>query len=225
MTVGMTISRPKCRDDQLGAFRCAPKRKHAYDHAERWKVPKARSAFWDNAVAGWYAAGDTPNTSITWPIDRFAAYLNGISYDEAPPLTDDDYWDAYPETLTTADVAKILHVGKPAVFARLQSGIIPAHQVVGSWIIFKAEIRAWLDSTSNQDPPSEPAEVDVLATYGDELSYRDLMNLFNKTKPTIYRWLQTGEIPAYHVGIRWIIHKTQLRQRLRETSNQRGHDE
>ena len=138
---------------------------------------------------------------------------------------DDEYWDTYPETLTTAGVAKILHVGKPAVFARLHSGIIPAHQVVGSWIIFKAEIRAWLDSTSNQTPVAPPAAVDVLAAYGDEMSYRDLMVLFDKTKPTIYRWLQTGEIPAYHVGIRWVIHKTQLRQRLHETSNQRVADE
>lgn len=140
-------------------------------------------------------------------------------------MMDDEYWVDYPETLTTADVAKILRVGKPAVFARLQSGIIPAHQVVGSWIIFKAEVRAWLDSTSNQAPDGPPAPVDVLAAYGDEMSYRDLMVLFDKTKPTIYRWLQTGEIPAYHVGIRWIVHKTQLRQRLRETSNQQGHDE
>jgi hypothetical protein len=140
-------------------------------------------------------------------------------------MMDDEYWDTYPETLTTSDVAKILHVGKPAVFARLHSGIIPAHQVVGSWIVFKVEVRAWLDSTSNQVPVGPAVVVDVLAAYGDELNYRDLMVLFDKTKPTIYRWLQTGEIPAYHVENRWIVHKTQLRQRLQETSNQRGDDE
>lgn len=135
-------------------------------------------------------------------------------------MDDDSYWGTYPDTLTAADVAKILRVGKPAVFTRLKSGVIPAHQIAGSWIIFKNEIRAWLESNSNQAPQGPPAEVDVLAGYGDELSYRDLMTLFNKTKPTIYRWLQTSEIPGFHIGIRWIIHKSQLRRRLQETSNQ-----
>lgn len=195
------------------------------NQARRRPVIEAGVTCWDNAVNGLDSDVDTPDTSTTRPVDRFAAYPNRISYEKTPPLMDDEYWVAYPETLTTADVAKILRVGKPAVFARLQSGIIPAHQVVGSWIIFKAEVRAWLDSTSNQAPAGPPAVVDVLAAYGDEMSYRDLMVLFDKTKPTIYRWLQTGEIPAYHVGIRWIIHKTQLRQRLHETSNQRVADE
>ncbi|ANP74860.1 DNA-binding protein (plasmid) [Cryobacterium arcticum] len=141
-------------------------------------------------------------------------------------MDDGAYWDAFPTTLTTGDVAKILSVGKPAVLTRLKSGVIPGHLIVGSWIIFKAEVRAWLESTSNQAPPGPPEPVDVLADYAEEMSYRDLMELFGKTKQTIYTWLHSGEIPAFHAGNRWIIHKPQLRRKLAETSNQKTqHDQ
>jgi excisionase family DNA binding protein len=143
------------------------------------------------------------------------------THENIPPMmADDHYWDSYPETLSTADVAKILIVGRPAVLVRLKTGVIPGHLIVGSWIIFKSEIRSWLESTSNQAPTATPAAVDVLAAYEDEMSYRDLMVLFGKSKQTIYSWLHNGEIPAFHVGSRWIIHKVQLRQKLRATSNQ-----
>lgn len=68
--------------------------------------------------------------------------------------------------------------------------------------------------------PGPPADVDVLAGYADELNYRDLMVIMGKTKRTIYSWLNDGEIPAFHVGNRWIIHKAQLLEKLRQTSNQ-----
>ncbi|WP_416173127.1 helix-turn-helix domain-containing protein [Cryobacterium sp. 10C3] len=38
------------------------------------------------------------------------------------------------------------------------------------------------------------------------------------TEQTIYTWLHNGEIPAFHVANRWIIRKSQLRQKLRDTS-------
>jgi excisionase family DNA binding protein len=135
-------------------------------------------------------------------------------------MDDDAYWEAFPDTLSTADLAKILSLGTPAVLVRLKTGVVPGHLIVGSWVIFKAEVRAWLESTSNQIPPGPPAAVDVLARYGDEMGYRDLMELFGKTKQTIYSWLHDGEIPAFHAGNRWIIRKSQLRQKLDDTSNQ-----
>ena len=133
---------------------------------------------------------------------------------------DDSYWATYPDTLTVADVAKILRVKKPSVFLRLKNGTIPAHQISGSWIIFKAEVRAWLDSTSNQAATSEPAAVDVLEPYPDELSYQDLMVLFGKTKQTIYAWLHNGEIVGSNIGGRWVVLKAQLQQQLRLSSQQ-----
>ena len=133
---------------------------------------------------------------------------------------DDSYWATYPDTLSVAEVAKILRVKKPSVFLRLKNGIIPAHQISGSWIIFKPELRAWLDSTSNQAVSAVPAPVDVLESYPDELSYRDLMVLFGKSKQTIYAWLNEGEIAGFHTSGRWVIHKGPLREKLQTSSNQ-----
>ena len=137
-------------------------------------------------------------------------------------MTDDDqYWDAFHETLTVAEVQSILHVSRPTAFSRLRAGSVPAHYIAGSWIVFKREFRAWLESTSNQITVETVEEVDVLAGYPDELTYRDLMDLFRKSKETVYRWLNSGEIPAYHVTGRWIIRKSQLRRKLHETSNRK----
>ncbi|RLK46421.1 hypothetical protein C7474_2959 [Microbacterium telephonicum] len=143
------------------------------------------------------------------------------NYEDHTPLSEEDYWAQFPDTLTTADVAKIIRTGAPAVRARLRDGIIPGHRIADSWVMFKAEIRAWLAATSNRPiPAGEP--VDVLADYPDELSYRDLMQLFRvKYKGTIYIWLEQGHIPGSFVGNRWIVHKWRLRELLDETSNQR----
>lgn len=179
--------------------------------ARRFDAPVPGAECWDTR--------DTAPERAASPIhvpDPFERTTHEIT----APMTDDDaYWDLYADALSTADLAKILNVGKPAVLNRLKSGVIPGHRIVGSWVIFKAEIRAWLESTSNQQPTAPPAPVDVLADYDDEMGYRDLMVLFGKTKRTIYSWLNDGEIPAFHIGNRWVIHKAQLRQKLRETSN------
>ena len=150
-----------------------------------------------------------------------AIMIHKIRRNETDPMAEDDsYWATYPDTLSVAEVAKILRVQKPSVFLRLKNGTIPAHQISGSWIIFKPELRAWLGSTSNQTVSDVPAPVDVLEAYPDELSYRDLMVLFGKTKQTIYAWLNDGEIAGFHVGGRWVIHKGPLREKLQTSSNQ-----
>jgi excisionase family DNA binding protein len=185
------------------------------------EFPGPSSDRWDNSGQG--PPGTTPvdAPSSTRAADRFAADSDRNTNESTPPMMDDDtYWAPFPDTLTAADLSKILSVGRPAVLARLKSGVIPGHLIVGSWVIFKAEVRAWLDANSNQAPAGPPADVDVLADYPDELSYRDLMVIMGKTKRTIYSWLNDGEIPGFHVGNRWIIHKTQLREKLRQTSNQ-----
>lgn len=176
---------------------------------------------WDNAGQRTDGRPSVVGLRFARPADLFFADSDRNLYETTPPMMDDDaYWEAFPDTLSTANLAKILSVGKPAVLARLKNGVIPGHLIVGSWVIFKAEIRAWLESTSNQAPTEPPTPVDVLAGYDDEMSYRDLMLLMGKTKQTIYTWLHNGEIPAFHVANRWIIRKSQLRQKLRDTSNQ-----
>ena len=188
-------------------------------------VPGTGPERWDNAGQATDGTAPTANPSTTRPADRFFADPDRTTHETAPMMDDDAYWDPFPDTLSTGDLAKILSVGKPAVLTRLKTGAIPGHLIVGSWIIFKAEIRAWIESTSNQAPLRPPAPVDVLAGYDDEMSYRDLMVLFGKTKQTVYTWLHNGEIPAFHVGTRWIIRKSQLRQKLHDTSNQNIREE
>lgn len=183
--------------------------------------PSTRYSTWDNARRwpnGGPAADERQDTRSP---DRFSAYPDGDSHEPAAPMTDDDtYWDAFPNALSTTDLSRILSVGRPGIFTRLTNGVIPAYRLERSWIIFKPEVRAWLDANSNRPQP-EPAEpVDVLARYADEMSHRDLMELFDKSKPTIYRWMESGVIPAFHVGGRWLVRKSQLRQALREASNQ-----
>ncbi len=172
---------------------------------------------WDNAGHGLPQAP----TGIASISGRHTPLLARHPGGTAASVTDDDYWAAFPDTLTTTDLARILRVGRPAVQARLKRGTIPGHLIENSWIVFKAEIRAWLASTSNQAPTTPPAPVDVLAGYPEEMSYRDLMVLFGKTKPTIYSWLLSGVIPASRSENRWFIFKAQLRPLLDRTSNQR----
>jgi hypothetical protein len=173
--------------------------------------------YWDNAG---YGFDEAATTSSSRRAESSSADPERNQNESPDYMTDEEYWATFPETLTTTDLAVILRVGKPAVRSRLRSNIIPAHLVSGSWIIFKQEIRAWLASTSNQ-PPVEPLPaVDVLAPYGEEMTYRDLMNLFGKTKQTIYIWLSEGHIPASHTAGHWLIFKSQIEQLLAETSNQ-----
>ena len=177
--------------------------------------------YWDNAG---YGLDQAVATSSSRRAESSSADPERNQNGSPDYMTDEDYWATFPETLTTTDLAKILRVGKPAVRSRLRSNIIPAHLISGSRIIFKQEIRAWLASTSNQ-PPIEPLPaVDVLAPYGEEMTHRDLMKLFGKTKQTIYIWLSGGHVPASHVGGRWLIFKSQIEQLLTETSNQNVED-
>jgi len=176
---------------------------------------------WDNAGNSFDEAAAISSSRRDDPSSAVAVADAQRNQHESPEyMTDEEYWATFPETLTTLDLAKILHVGIPAIRSRLRSNVIPAHLISGSWIIFKQEIRAWLTSTSNQLPTEPVAVVDILASYGEEMTYRDLMNLFGKTKQTIYIWLSEGCVPASHVAGRWLIFKFQVEELLAETSNQ-----
>jgi excisionase family DNA binding protein len=160
-------------------------------------------------------------TTVGTPIRRFLAFLLWNKPESNVPLIDDDrYWDSFPSTLTVADMAQILRLSKRSVFAKLNSGDIPGYQIAASWIMFTPEIRAWLSTLSNQPATPPPPFVDVLDEFPDEMTYQDLMALFQKTKQTIYVWLRDGQLPAYRTGTHWVVHKSQLRGALRTASNQ-----
>lgn len=134
-------------------------------------------------------------------------------------VTDDDYWSSLPHVLPIRELAPALRVHRDTVLRRIQDGTIPAHRIGRSWIVFTTELRAWLLTRRNQ-PMEADFDADPLAGWPDELTSADLIELFGKTKQTISAWLNSGEIPGYRIGGRWIVHKHELRTRLQETSNQ-----
>ncbi|WP_213817025.1 helix-turn-helix domain-containing protein [Glaciihabitans sp. dw_435] len=132
---------------------------------------------------------------------------------------DDEYWGDFPHTLTTADLARMLAIGRETVVTRLKNGVIPAHYIGGSWIAFTAEIRSWVQTAGHGSEAPSPKPINILEDYPEELTYRHLMTIFGKTKQTIYSWARTGAIPASNIGNRWIIDRAHLERVLRETSN------
>jgi excisionase family DNA binding protein len=101
-------------------------------------------------------------------------------------MEDDEYSGEMPATLSTSAVAQMLELTSETVVARLRAGAIPAHRIGGFWIIFKTELRAFVESRNYQVDRSPSAPVDVLAGYGSEMTYKDLIACLGKTKQTIY---------------------------------------
>lgn len=135
-------------------------------------------------------------------------------------MEDDEYWDELPATLSTSLVAQMLELNSETVVARLKAGTIPAHRVGSSWIIFKLELRAFIESRNSQADQNASVTVDVLANFRNEMTYKDVMACLGKTKQTIYTWLREGTVPAYLIGDHWVIHTHQVRSMLQRTSNQ-----
>jgi excisionase family DNA binding protein len=136
-------------------------------------------------------------------------------------MAQDDYWDSLPVTLKSKDLERLLQIGQTTVSLWLTRGTIPGHQIAHSWIVFRSEVRAWLESTSTVPVPEHEPYPDPLDDYGDWLNYQDLMVLLGKSRPAIFGWLNNGTIPAMRPGNRWRVEKATLRRLLEETSNQR----
>ncbi|MBD8661527.1 helix-turn-helix domain-containing protein [Frigoribacterium sp. CFBP 8754] len=136
-------------------------------------------------------------------------------------MAQDDYWDSLPVTLKSKDLERLLQIGQTTVSLWLNRGTIPGHQIAHSWIVFRSEVRDWLESTSTVPVPEHEPYPDPLDDYGDYLNYQDLMALLGKSRPAIFGWLNNGTIPAMRPGGRWRVEKNTLRRLLEETSNQR----
>ena len=152
------------------------------------------------------------------PILSFA----GCRDDEAwiTAMTDTEYWEALSDPLPVRELAPLFRVHEATIHRHLQNGTIPGHYIGRSWLVYKCEIRAWLAARRNI-PTDQVIDDDPLADFPDELRMRDLMALFGKTKQTIRAWLEDNEIPGYRVNGRWVAYKTELRETLARTSNQR----
>lgn len=137
-------------------------------------------------------------------------------------MANDDFWDSLPPTLISRDLQDLLNIGQTTVSSWLAKGTIPGYQIASSWITFRSEVRAWLESTSTVPISAHDAYPDPLDAYGEHLSYQDLMVLFRKSRPAIFGWLNDGTIPALRPGGRWLIEKRAIRRLLTQTSNQQS---
>lgn len=133
-------------------------------------------------------------------------------------MMDDSYWKRLPPSLSPAAAAAVLRLGVPAVQRRLKLGQLPGHRIGGSWIIFTAHLREWLEASSNQ-VRDQRVPTDVLAPYPETLTYRHLMSLFGKSKVTIYIWLNDGTVPAHQIGESWLIYRSEIAALLDRTKN------
>ncbi|WP_368499973.1 helix-turn-helix domain-containing protein [Herbiconiux sp. A18JL235] len=128
-------------------------------------------------------------------------------------------WDQFSTVMSTLQIAATLGIRQMDVLNRFADGTIPAYRFGKYWIVFTAEFRAWITACTTTDSAQMPP-VDVLAAYDETMTYKDLMELFERSKLTIYRWIADGTLPAFKIGNRWLIRTHYLRQTLNENSNQ-----
>jgi excisionase family DNA binding protein len=53
------------------------------------------------------------------------------------------------------------------------------------------------------------------------LSVQDVADIFNVSKPGVYKWLKDGVIPGYKLGVTWFILRDELKERLEAGTNTR----
>ena len=71
-------------------------------------------------------------------------------------MTEQDQLDPGSLTVDAAAVATQLRLSPTTINKWAKSGTMPAYRVGRSWIVFRAELAAWLASTSTDNSGSEP---------------------------------------------------------------------
>ncbi|WP_279365736.1 helix-turn-helix domain-containing protein [Microbacterium testaceum] len=59
----------------------------------------------------------------------------------------------------------------------------------------------------------------LFAGYPPILSAKDLAEVLGLNSKTVYEYLQSGELPAYHVGSKWVIVRDEVIEHISRTSN------
>lgn len=122
-------------------------------------------------------------------------------------------------TLGAAGVAKLLGMSVQTVNTWAKTDRMPAYQVGRSWIVFRAEIQAWLESTST-DPHRDRSPVgDPLASLPPLLSPAETAALLWVSAPTLNKMLDSGELPYFNLGARKRIETAALRSFLEGVRN------
>lgn len=93
---------------------------------------------------------------------------------------DDNAWSNLPVTLTSTDLQSLLNVGPATVSKWLKAGKIPSHQIGSTWITFRCEVAAWLESTANTPATGRRQDPHPLDSYGPLLTKNYLATLLRK---------------------------------------------
>lgn len=129
---------------------------------------------------------------------------------------DEEFWRRFPPTLKPAALATIYRKQTVTIWRWLNRGTIPGHKVGSTWVIFRDEVRAKLED--DQSRPTEP--VALLEALPDSFGVQSLAEFLGVHEQTAYGWLQGGTLPARQTNGFWLIFKSELREWMRETSNQ-----
>lgn len=146
------------------------------------------------------------------------------------PLPDalDDVFAGHGTYLTLAEAAALLDCSVPTVSNWIDAGTIPAYKLRGHWTIVTAELRDHLRAIRNAGsrrpsslPPDQVAE--IFRDAPDMLRPQTAAELLGINKPTMYRWLQEGDIfPAYKISERrWMIVRDEVVSWMRSRRNDR----
>lgn len=129
---------------------------------------------------------------------------------------DDNYWSSFSHVLSLNDLTEVTGKGSVTIWRWLNRGILPGHQIAGSWIVYREEIRAKL-----LDADSAPLIPSIfLSTFPDRLDVPQLATLLGKTEQTAYNWLAANEVKGHKVSSAWLVYKSEFEELLLKTSNQ-----
>ena len=130
-------------------------------------------------------------------------------------MIDEAYWAQFGAHLSADELGRVLRRSRLAAYRWLREGIVPGHQISGTWVVFSESVSAYLEDPDS--PHVLPAG--FLATFPDELSVEDVAKMLGLTTKTIYKFLAAGELPGRRVGGFWVLYKSEIARRLEETYN------
>jgi len=63
----------------------------------------------------------------------------------------------------------------------------------------------------------------LFAGYPPVLSAKDVAEVLGLNSKTVYEYLQSGELPAYHIGSKWVIVRDEVVEHISSTANTPTH--
>ena len=70
----------------------------------------------------------------------------------------DSLLSGYPEMLDPDDVARLLNVSRPTVYAWLRDGVIPGHKIGTTWRILRDDLRDTIERGANRQARDDRGE-------------------------------------------------------------------